>query len=83
VVAIFDGDKLNTLTVPEDLPTENEFVAAISTFKPTGAAPKLALTDEERKALPLPVRTAVPAAVEGIGPLRIYPPLDAKTEPKS
>ena len=83
MVAIFDGDKLNTLTVPEDLPTENEFVAAISTFKPTGAAPKLALTDEERKALPLPVRTAVPAAVEGIGPLRIYPPLDAKTEPKS
>jgi len=83
VVALFDGDKLSTLTVPDDLPTENEFVAAISTFKPTGDAPKLALTDEERKALPLPVKTATPAAVEGIGPLRTYPPLDAKTDAKS
>ena len=83
VVAMFDGDKLSALTVPEDLPTETEFVAAISTFKPTGAAPKLALTDEERKALPLPVRTAAPAAVEGIGPQRIYPPLDAKTDAKT
>ena len=63
-VAMFDGDKLSTLTVPEDLPTEAEFVAAISTFKPSGTAPKLALTDEERKALPVPVRTAAPAAVD-------------------
>ena len=83
VVAIFDGDKLSTLTAPEDLPTETEFVAAISTFKPSGTAPKLALTDEERKALPIPVRSAAPAAVEGIGPQRSYPPLDAKSDAKT
>ena len=79
VVALFDGDKLVSLTTPDDLPTETEFVAAITTFKPTGAAPKLALTDEERKALPLPIKAAAPTAVEGIGPLRTYPPLEPKT----
>jgi outer membrane protein assembly factor BamE len=84
IVAIFDGDKLVSLDAPPDLPTENEFVAAISTFKPRGDAPKLALTDDERKALPPPVRPAAAAtAVEGIGPLRSYPPLEAKTEPRT
>ena len=83
VVAMFDGDKLKSLDVPDDLPTENEFVAAITTFKPTGSPPKLALTDEERKALPLPVKLEAPIVVEGIGPLRTYPPLEAKTEPKT
>ena len=83
VVALFDGDKLKSLEVPGDLPTENEFVAAISTFKPTGSPPKLALTDDERKALPLPAKVDSPSAVEGIGPLRSYPPLEAKTEPKT
>jgi outer membrane protein assembly factor BamE len=83
VVAMFDGDKLKSLTVPDDLPTENEFVAAITTFKPTGNPPKLALTDDERRALPVPVRAAAPTAVEGIGPLRSYPPLEARTEPRT
>ena len=82
VVALFDGDQLKSLTVPEDLPTENEFVAAITTFKAKGDAPKLALTEDERKALPAPVKPPS-TAVEGIGPLRSYPPLDAQTEPKA
>ena len=83
VVALFDGDKLSSLDVPADLPTENEFVAAISTFKPTGNPPKLALTDDERKALPLPLKLDTPTAVEGLGPLRSYPPLEGNPGPKT
>lgn len=82
VVAEFDGDKLKTLTVPDDLPTENEFVSAINTFKPGSKQPKLALSDAERAALPPPKKSAEPAptaAAEGPAPGRVYPPLDAKT----
>ncbi|MFT7776531.1 outer membrane protein assembly factor BamE [Roseateles sp.] len=82
VVAEFDGDKLKTLTVPDDLPTENDFVAAINTFKPDGKQPKLELSEAERTALPPPKRSAEAAptaAAEGPAPGRTYPPLDAKT----
>ncbi|MCA1416887.1 outer membrane protein assembly factor BamE, partial [Bradyrhizobium sp. NBAIM20] len=34
VVALFDGDRLKSLDVPDDLPTEKEFVASVNTFKP-------------------------------------------------
>ncbi len=81
VVAEFDGDKLKTLTVPDDLPTETEFVAAINTFKPGSKSPKLALSDAERAALPPPKKSAEAAptaAAEGPPPGRVYPPLDAK-----
>jgi outer membrane protein assembly factor BamE len=37
---------------------------------------KLDLTDEERKALPLPPRRETPAP-EPMGPVRSYPPLEA------
>jgi outer membrane protein assembly factor BamE len=82
VIAEFDGDKLKTLTVPDDLPTENEFVAAINTFKPGSKQPKLALSEAERAALPPPKKSAEAAptaAAEGPAPGRVYPPLDAKT----
>ena len=78
VVAWFEGDKLKSLDLPADLPAENEFVAAISTFKPRGDAPKLELSEAERKALPVPVRPAVPAA-EAVGPQRSYPPLEPRS----
>lgn len=78
VVAWFDGDKLKSLDVPTDLPAENEFVAAISTIKSDRALPKLALTDAERQALPIPVKPEAPAA-ESIGPLRTYPPLESNS----
>ncbi|MDM4766955.1 outer membrane protein assembly factor BamE [Pelomonas sp. SE-A7] len=78
VVALFEGDKLKTLEVPDDLPSENEFVAAINTFKPTGPAPKLSLTEAERKALPTPAKSAEPTQ-EPIGPVRTYPPLEPRT----
>lgn len=82
VVATFDGDKLKELTVPDDLPAEHEFVAAINTFKPDRKQPKLELSEAERAALPPPKRSAEvapTAAAEGPAPGRTYPPLDAKT----
>jgi outer membrane protein assembly factor BamE len=80
VVAIFEDDKLKTLTVPDDLPTENEFVAAVNTYKPSSKQPKLELTEAERNALPPPKKSAEAAptaAAEGPAPGRTYPPLDA------
>lgn len=80
VVATFDGDRLKELTVPDDLPTEQEFVAAINTFKPKRAEPKLELSEAERAALPPPKKgadAAPTAAAEGPAPGRTYPPLDA------
>jgi outer membrane protein assembly factor BamE len=84
VVAIFDGDRLKSLDVPDDLPAEKEFVAAINTFKPTGKQPKLELSEAERSTLPPPKRSAEAAptaAAEGPAPGRTYPPLDAKLGP--
>ncbi|WP_374568696.1 outer membrane protein assembly factor BamE [Ideonella sp.] len=75
VVVLFDGDAVKSVQAP-DLPSELEFVASIS--RPSrGDTPKLELTDEERKALPLPpkVETAA-AAAEPQGAIRSYPPLE-------
>jgi outer membrane protein assembly factor BamE len=76
VVVLFDGDVVKSVQAP-DLPSELEFVASIS--RPSrGEVPKLELTDEERKSLPLPpkVETAAAAAVPQ-GAVRTYPPLEA------
>ena len=73
VVVIFEGDVVKSMDAPE-LPSEREFVASISRVKDP-RAPKLELTEEERKALPMPVRREAPPA-EPIGPVRDYPPLE-------
>jgi outer membrane protein assembly factor BamE len=78
VVALFEGENLKSLDVPPDLPGENEFVASITTFKRYGELPKLALTDAERQALPVPVKPPAPP-VEPIGAVRSYPPLEPKS----
>src|SRR6218665_2266490 len=78
VVALFEGDQLKSLDLPDDLPAENDFVAAISTFKPSGSAPKLELTEAERKALPVPPKAEAPTP-ESVGPVRAYPPLESKS----
>lgn len=78
VVAWFEGDTLKSLDVPNDLPSERDFVAGINTFKPKGAAPKLELTEAERKALPLPPKPES-SVTEPIGPVRGYPPLESNT----
>jgi len=74
VVVFFDGDRVQSLEAPE-LPSEREFVASISRYKEV-KVPKLELTEEERKALPPPVRREAPPA-EPVGPVRSYPPLEA------
>ena len=73
VVVTFEGDVVKTMEAP-DLPSEREFVASISRFKDP-RAPKLELSEEERKALPMPVRKEVPPP-EPMGPVREYPPLE-------
>ena len=76
VVLLFDGDALTSIEAPE-LPTEREFVAAISTVKPRGTPPLLELSEEQRKALPVPPKAEAPAAASApSGPAREYPPLE-------
>jgi outer membrane protein assembly factor BamE len=74
VVVLFDGDKVKSIQVPE-LPSEREFVASISRIKNPREV-KLELSEDERKALPPPVRREAPAP-EPMGPVRSYPPLEA------
>jgi outer membrane protein assembly factor BamE len=77
VVATFDKDgKLLKLEAP-DLPSEKEFVASVRPPRANpGAEPVLALTDEQKKALPPPVKTESPAGVQPQGATRTYPPLE-------
>lgn len=78
ILLTFNGDQLSKIDAPDDLPTEKEFIASINTLKVSGKEPKLELTEEERKALPPPVRTAATTAPEPIGPTRDYPPLEPR-----
>jgi len=74
VVVHFEGDRVKWVDATE-LPTERDFVASISRFKDVKER-KLELTEEERRALPPPVkREAAPA--EPLGAVRAYPPLEA------
>ena len=73
VVVIFAGDLVKSVEAP-DLPSEREFVASLSRFKDL-RQPKLELSEEERKALPMPPRREAPPA-EPMGPVRDYPPLE-------
>jgi outer membrane protein assembly factor BamE len=77
IVVLFDGDKLKSMDSGGELPAEREFVASIDTAKPPRGGRKLALTDDEIRALPVPPSAAAPAA-EGAGAARSYPPLEAR-----
>ena len=78
LVARFEGERLKALEAPADLPTEEQFVASINTFKPRGSTPKLELSEAERAALPRPKTTeaANSAAEAPTGATRAYPPLE-------
>ncbi|MFO1218414.1 MAG: outer membrane protein assembly factor BamE [Burkholderiaceae bacterium] len=76
IVALFDGEKLTKVVAPEDLPTEREFVAGISRTQTKGRATPLELTEEQRKALPVPPKPEAEAAEAPAGPARAYPPLE-------
>ena len=75
VVLHFEGDKLVRIDAPA-LPTEREFVAAISRTHKTFTPRKLELTEAERAALPVPPPRAA-SAPEATGPVRAYPPLES------
>jgi len=78
VVAHFKGDVLERLEVPE-LPSEKDFVSSIRPPRPNARAePVLALTDEQRKALPPPIKGESTAAAQPQGANRPYPPLEAQ-----
>ena len=73
VVVQFEGDVVKSVLAPE-LPSERDFVASISRIKDP-RAPKLELSDDERRALPPPARRDV-VPPEPMGPVRDYPPLE-------
>jgi len=78
IVAFFDGDVLRKIDLPQGpLPTEEEFVASIDPVKRKIEPRVLELTEEQRKALPVPPRKAVPAEVPA-GATRNYPPLEPR-----
>ena len=77
LVVLFDKARVVKVEAPE-LPSENEFVSAISTRPVSTREVKLALTAEERAALPAPpARAAAAAANAPQGAARSYPPLEA------
>ena len=73
VVVQFEGDVVKSVLAPE-LPSERDFVASISRIKDP-RAPKLELSDDERRALPPPARRDI-VPPEPMGPVRDYPPLE-------
>ena len=75
VVVRFKADILDSVEGGVGLPSEHEFVASIDTFKTARNAPPLVLSDEQVKALPVPVRPAPPELPPPV-PARTYPPLE-------
>jgi outer membrane protein assembly factor BamE len=75
VVVLFENDVLKSIDTGGELPGEREFVASIDTNKPPRKLPDLALSDEEKKALPTPARAPAPEAVPDVA-ARTYPPLE-------
>lgn len=78
IVLLFDGETLKSVDAPE-LPSEREFVQSIDTFTKKRETGPLALTEEQRKALPLPPKPAAPEASAPGGAERTYPPLEPRS----
>ena len=79
-VVLFEKDQVLKIDAPT-LPSEDQFVAAISRKKLPTDTRKLELTPEEKAALPAPVAIAAPAASAVVlaGATRAYPPLESPT----
>jgi outer membrane protein assembly factor BamE len=79
-VVRFEKDQVLKIEAPE-LPSEDQFVAAISRKKLPTSTPKLELSEAERAALPPPAVVAAPAASAVVlaGATRSYPPLESPT----
>jgi outer membrane protein assembly factor BamE len=74
IVLAFEGDTLKQIDAPE-LPSEREFVNSIDTFERRRSVGPLALTEDQRKALPVPPPQAAQPAPPATPP-RDYPPLE-------
>lgn len=78
LVVLFEGERVSKVDAPE-LPSEYEFVASISPAPVAESTRKLALSDEERAALPPPApREAAASAAAPLGAARTYPPLETR-----
>lgn len=75
VTVHFKGDLLDRIDAA-DLPSERDFVASIARSDRKIAPRVLELSEDQRKALPLPAKRTAPAE-EPSGPVRDYPPLEA------
>lgn len=75
VVVLFDGPTLKSIEASGELPSEREFIASIDTQSSPKEVPALALSDEQRKALPTPPRQSAADAVPDVA-ARTYPPLE-------
>ncbi len=77
VIVLFKDDKLESIDTGGPLPAEREFITSIATFRDTSTPPSLALTEEQLKALPVPVKPPPPEPVPP-APQRSYPPLEPR-----
>jgi len=77
VILTFDGDVLQSIEGVQELPGEREFVASIDTFKAPRTPARLALTEEQIKALPTPASPTAATDAAPPQPARDYPPLEA------
>jgi len=75
VVVLFDGPTLKSVETSAELPTEREFIASIDSQPRPKEVPSLALSDEQRKALPTPPPPSTADAVPDVA-ARTYPPLE-------
>lgn len=77
VTVWFDGERMKSVDAPE-LPTEEEFVAAITppANKSGKPPPPLQLTEEQRKGLPAPPQAETTPSLPPTGATRTYPPLE-------
>lgn len=81
VTVLFKNDVLDSVEADE-LPSEKEFVASIDNYRSRGSMPKLALSADEVRALPVPAKPTptaqeAAAAAAPLGAARNYPPLEA------
>ena len=77
VVAVFKGDALERLEAP-DLPSEIDFVGSIRSARSSGPEPVLELSEDQRRALPPPLKGETSAIAQPQGAVRPYPPLESK-----
>lgn len=81
VSVFFDGDRLARVQADGDLPSEQEFVAALQVRRPQGQPVPLQASDEQLRAASVgrvAAPPAPPAAQGQADPAATYPPLEAR-----